>query len=62
MVVLQWLLNRLAYSLQAGKVDTGIKLVLVKYLLQTLAVTDVNLVERNLLANNLGNTLQRNWA
>ena len=41
--------------------DTCIELVLIEHLLQALTVADVHLVERNLLANNLGNTFQRDW-
>ena len=59
LIVLQRLCAALANSLETGKVDTCVELVLVEYLLQTFAVADVHLVEGNLLADNLCNALQR---
>ena len=48
----------LAHCLQAGEVDTRIELVLVKDLLQAFTVTDIYLIERYILADDLCNPLQ----
>ena len=58
-VVLQWLLNRLTHSLQTCEMDNGINLVLLENLVESLSIAHVSLIERNLLADNLGNTAKR---
>lgn len=45
-VVLQRLLHALTHSLEAGKVDDGIKLLLAKQLVQQLLVTQVTLQQQ----------------
>ena len=58
LVVLKRLGTTFTHRLKTSKVDTSIKLVLIKHFLQTLTVTDVDLVEGNLLTDNLSYALQ----
>ena len=59
LVVFEGLGNRLAHSLQAGKVDDGINLVLCEELLHCCAVANVGLNHRYLVTDNLFNATNR---
>ncbi len=56
-IILQWLHTALAHSLQASEMNDSFWFLCLKHLGKCLGITDISLVERNLLADNLTNAL-----